>query len=183
MPMFLLRRHPGQVPQIRTLLALLPAGIISFACIATAQAQSPLFDGRPAAPKSKPAVTYLFPEQVSIAANKPAIVDLHFRVADGLHINSHAPHEEALIPTTLNLPEAGGVRLAHADFPSGTDFAFSISPSEKLSVYTGEFVVHAQLIAPRGEHLVEGTLHYQACNNSQCMPPHSIPVAIDVIAK
>lgn len=157
--------------------------LLAAAAVLSASAQSPLLDQKPQSGKAKPAVAYLFPEQVTIPADKPAKVDLHFRVADGLHINSHAPHEESLIPTTLALPDSAGVRLANAAFPPGTDFAFAINPQEKLSVYTGEFTVHAELVAPRGEHLVQGTLHYQACNNEQCMPPHSIPVAIDIIAK
>jgi hypothetical protein len=150
----------------------------------TAQSPSSLIDDKPHASNAKPAaVSYLFPEQITVAADKPTAVDLHFKVAAGLHINSHTPREEELIPTTLKLPEASGVRLANATFPPGIDFSFPIDPSQKLSVYTGEFVIHTQLVAARGEHLVEGTLHYQACNNDTCMPPHSIPVAIDVIAK
>jgi hypothetical protein len=168
-----------------------PAAVAAFILLAAAAvlsasalfAQSPLLDQKPQTGKAKPAVAYLFPEQVTIPADKPAKVDLHFRVADGLHINSHAPHEESLIPTTLALPDSAGVHLANAAFPPGADFTFAINPQEKLSVYTGEFTVRAELVAPRGEHLVQGTLHYQACNNEQCMPPHSIPVAIDIIAK
>lgn len=129
------------------------------------------------------AVAYLFPEQITVAADKPTAVDLHFKVADGLHVNSHTPHTEDLIPTTLKLPETSGVRLANATFPPGTDFAFPADPGEKLSVYTGEFIVHAELVASKGNHLVEATLRYQACDNQTCMPPHSIPVTIDVIAK
>ncbi len=129
------------------------------------------------------AVTYLFPEQITVVADKPTPVDLHFKVAPGMHVNSHTPRGEEFIATTLNVPETSGVRLVHATFPPGTDFSFPIDPKEKLSVYTGEFTIHAELSAPRGEHLVEATLRYQACNTNVCMPPHSIPVAIDVIAK
>jgi Disulphide bond corrector protein DsbC len=145
-------------------------------------AQAPKFDEKPHTVRSA-AVSYLFPEQVTVTADKATTVDLHFKVAAGLHINSHNPHAEELIPTTLKLPEVSGVRLASATFPPGTDFSFPIDPTDKLSVYTGEFTVHAELVAAKGEHLVEGTLRYQACNNETCMPPHSIPVAIDVIAK
>ena len=146
--------------------------------------QAPNFDEKPHATSAKPAaVAYLFPEQVTLAADKPTAVDLHFKVAAGLHINSHTPRAEELIPTTLKLPETSGVRLANANFPPGIDFSFPFDPKEKLSVYTGEFTIHTELVAAKGEHLVEGTLHYQACNNQVCMPPHSIPVAIDVIAR
>jgi hypothetical protein len=146
-------------------------------------AQSPFGDLQ-SKPAAKPAaVTYLFPEQVTVAANTPARIDLHFKVAEGLHVNSHTPHDEYLIPTTLKLPETAGVRLADVAFPNGVDFTFPGNPKEKLNVYTGEFVLHAQIVAEKGDHLVEAKLHYQACNDTTCMPPHDIPVAIDVIAK
>jgi len=159
------------------------AAVVLALAVVPLAAQSPLVDAKPRNEKVKPAVAYLFPEQVTVVAGKATAVDLHFKVADGLHINSHTPKEEELIPTTLVLPESSGVRLAGATFPTGTDYAFAVNPKEKLSVYTGEFTVHAELVAKHGEHLVEATLHYQACNNEQCMPPHSIPVAIDIIAK
>jgi hypothetical protein len=146
-------------------------------------AQAP-FGNLASHPAAKPtAVTYLFPEQVIITADKPSTVDLHFKVGDGLHVNSHTPRTEELIPTALKFPEVAGVHLTKADYPPGTDFSFPINPQEKLSVYTGEFIVHTQIAAAKGEHLVEATLRYQACNNDTCMPPHSIPVVFDVIAK
>ena len=146
--------------------------------------QDPIADAQNHPASKKPAaVKYLFPEQITVPAGKPTPVDLHFEVAEGLHINSHTPHGEEFIATTLALPEGSGVRLAKATFPPGTDYAFAIDPTQKLSVYTGDFTIHAELVSTRGEHLVEATLHYQACNNNACMPPHSIPVAIDVIAK
>jgi Disulphide bond corrector protein DsbC len=162
-----------------TRFALLPIALAA----ASLSAQAPLSDlaSRPAA--KPPAVAYLFPEQISIVAGKPSPVDLHFKVAAGLHVNSHAPRSEELIPTTFKFPEASGVKLTRADFPAGVEFVLPADPAEKLSVYTGEFVIHAELVAAKGEHLVQATLRYQACSNDTCMPPHSIPVAIDVIAK
>jgi len=61
--------------------------------------------------------------------------------------------------------------------------ALPIDPTTKLSVYTGEFVIQARIVATAGNHLVEGQLHYQACDNNQCLPPRTITVAIDVISK
>ena len=127
-------------------------------------------------------VMYLFPEQVEVTAGKPSTVPLHFRVAEGLHINSHTPKDSYLIPTVFAIP-AGAVQLKSASYPAGADFNLPVDPSTKLSVYTGEFVITAQIVAQRGNHLVQGTLHYQACDNNACMPPKTIPVAIDVIGK
>jgi hypothetical protein len=129
------------------------------------------------------AVEFLYPEQVTVEAGKPAVVKLHFRVADGMHINSHAPKEEFLIPTTLEFPEGVGVKLERADYPTGGEYSFAIDPGSKLSVYVGPFEIEAHIRAEKGNHLVEAKLHYQACNNAQCLPPRTAAVAVDVIGK
>jgi hypothetical protein len=126
-------------------------------------------------------VEFLYPEQVTIPAGQPSKVVLHFRVGEGLHINSHAPREEFLIPTTFSIPDTAGVKLDHVDFPVGSDLVLPFDPANKLSVYTGEFELDTSLIAAKGDHLVEGKLHYQACNNNTCMPPKTMTVAIDVV--
>lgn len=155
------------------------AAFAALSCAAAyAQFQSPQRSA------SKPtAVEYLFPEQIVLPPGKATSVALHFRVAAGLHINSHTPREAELIPTTLVVPEASGVRMELADYPPGADFALPADPKLKLSVYTGEFVIHARLVAPAGDRLVEAKLRYQACDNTQCMPPKTITVAIDVVGR
>ena len=126
-------------------------------------------------------VEYLFPEQVTIPAGKPQPVELHFRIAQGFHINSHTPKEDYLIPTVFSVPKSTGVRLASATYPDGADFTLPLDPATKLSVYTGEFAIQTKLIAERGNHLVQASLHYQACDQNACMPPKTITVPIDVI--
>lgn len=129
------------------------------------------------------AVQFLYPEKVSIPARHAAEIDLHFRVADGLHINSHAPTDKSLIPARLAVVEVQGLNVTAVDFPPGTQYAPLFSPREKLSVYTGEFILHAHLTAQPGEHLFEGALRYQACDANSCMPPHTIPVSVTVVAQ
>jgi len=129
------------------------------------------------------AVTYLFPEQVSVPAGKPSAVALHFRVAQGLHINSHTPSDEFLIPTTFSIPDGMGVRLDTATYPAGAIISLAFDPKAKLSVYTGEFAIQARIVAAAGNHLMQGRLRYQACDDYQCMPPKTINVPIDVIGK
>jgi hypothetical protein len=129
------------------------------------------------------AVEYLFPEQVTLTAGKSSPVTLHFRIAQGLHINSHTPRQSELIPATFSIPDGSGVRLEGASYPAGTDFTLPIDPKEKLSVYTGEFTIQTRMVAEPGNHLVEAKLRYQACDNNACMPPKTITVPIDVIGK
>ena len=129
------------------------------------------------------AVEYLYPEQVSVAAGKTSPVTLHFRIQPNLHINSHTPRAEYLIPTVFSVPEASGVKLAAATYPPGADFTLPADPDQKLSVYTGDFAIQAKIVSTPGNHLVEAKLRYQACNQTQCLPPKTITVPIDVIGK
>ena len=61
-------------------------------------------------------------------AGKPSPVTLHFRIAPGLHINSHTPSEDYLIPTTFSIPEAAGVRLEKPAYPAGSDLTLPSTP-------------------------------------------------------
>src|SRR5438105_4640361 len=88
---------------------------------------------------------------LSVAAGQSATATLRFRVADGYHINSNKPKSELLIPTELKLDAPTGVRVSGFTYPEGSEFALSFDPTEKLSVYSGEFVVTAKLSALRSE--------------------------------
>ncbi|HVH87167.1 MAG TPA: hypothetical protein VM912_10600, partial [Terriglobales bacterium] len=48
-------------------------------------------------------VTFEGASPATVSSNKPAEVDLSFRVKDGFHVNSNKPNSELLIPTTLKL--------------------------------------------------------------------------------
>ena len=129
------------------------------------------------------AVEYLYPEQVTLPAGKSSPVTLHFRIQPNLHINSHTPREQYLIPTVFSIPESSGVRLADATYPAGADFTLPADPNEKLLVYSGDFAIETKIVATAGDHLVEAKLRYQACDQNACMPPKTITVPIDVIGK
>jgi hypothetical protein len=173
---------------VRTRLPLLAAGLA--ACFWTAGAgwqvikDQPLpLPGNANSRGDTTAVQFLYPEKVTVSARHAAQVDLHFSVANGLHINSHAPLEKSLIPARLAVVEGPGLNVTAVDFPPGSEYTLQIAPHDKLSVYTGEFVLHAHLTAQPGEHLLQGALRYQACDANSCMPPHSIPVAVTVVAQ
>jgi|SRR5579863_1450432 len=155
---------------------------LAFAILAApAQLISPDAQRRPLVKTD--AVEYLFPEQISIPAGKPSLVTLHFRVAQGLHINSNTPSDQFLIPTAFSIPDGQNVRLAAAIYPPGSTISLAFDPKTKLSVYTGEFTIQAKIVAPAGNHLMQGKLRYQACDNNQCMPPKTIDIPVDVIGK
>ena len=155
-------------------LVILSAGIVM-------HGQAPFSEATNKSTAKIEAVEYLFPEQVSLAAGKASSVTLHFRIAPGLHINSHAPKDEYLIPTVFTIPEGVGVKLENASYPAGAEFVLPADPGTKLNVYTGEFAIQTKLVAEAGDHLVKARLRYQACDLTACMPPKTITVPIDVI--
>ena len=134
------------------------------------------------APRPKQYVTYAAEEQ-AVKAGKKIVVELHFKVGDGYHINSHTPKSELLIPTVITLNPARGVTVSPAEYPGGTAYSFSFEPGEKLDVYTGAFTVKVPVVAEAGSHTVDGVLRYQACDNAACYPPKSLPVQVTVTAK
>ncbi len=145
--------------------------------------QSPLIADKPHSIVKPSTVEYLYPEQISVPAGKPSPVALHFRVAEGFHVNSHAPKEDYLIPTALSFPAESGVQLTSTTYPEGKDVTLPLDPETKLNVYTGEFAIDARIVAAHGDHLVQAKLRYQACDQNACMPPKTITVPIDVIGK
>jgi hypothetical protein len=116
------------------------------------------------------------------AAQTP--VSLNFRVASGFHINSNAPKSEFLIPTALKMDLPTDIVLGKIDYPEGKDLTFPFSPTEKLSVYSGDFeikvIVHPLHSVNPGKYVMHGSLRYQACDNAQCFPPKTLPVNFDV---
>ncbi|WP_433963934.1 protein-disulfide reductase DsbD N-terminal domain-containing protein [Tunturiibacter gelidiferens] len=122
-------------------------------------------------------------EQQNVAAGKRSVLELHFRVLDGYHVNSHTPKSELLIPTRMELQPATGVKAEAVEYPTGTSYSFSFDPTEKLDVYTGTFTVKLPVVAEVGTHTVDGTLRYQACDHAACYPPKSLPVEVIFTAK
>lgn len=169
---------------LKTVTRVLSVGVLLAvsSAFALAQQDSLLNSPRQSVLKTQ-AVEYLYPEQVSVPAGKASPVTLHFRIQQNLHINSHTPRAEYLIPTVFSIPDSSGVKLANATYPAGSDFALPSDPDEKLSVYTGDFAIQAKIVSTQGNHLVEAKLRYQACDQTQCLPPKTITVPIDVIGK
>ncbi len=129
-------------------------------------------------------VLYEAPAQVELRHGKPQVVELHFRIRDGLHINSHRPSDKSFIPTELVVAEPLGMDVQAVTFPPGVEFASAAFPKEKLNVYTGEVVLQARiLVAKPGEQMLNAALHYQACDANTCFPPKNTPVLIDFVTR
>ena len=112
----------------------------------------------------------------------------HFRlavvidVADHWHINANPANAEGLIPTTLTLSPPASVVIDRIVYPQGatTKVTWSDTP---VALYTGHAIVFAEGHVDRRRQTrrwkLEGVLRYQACNDSICVAPKNIPVALE----
>jgi Thiol:disulfide interchange protein DsbD, N-terminal len=131
-----------------------------------------------------PSVTMSPAPLVEVRRGGVASADLRFRIGEGFHVNSNHPTEEYLIPTELKLDAPTDIIIAGITYPPGQMKSFPFAPKEKLSVYTGEFLVSVVVrpldsVLPT-EYAVHGTLKYQACDNAACYPPKRLPVDFTV---
>jgi hypothetical protein len=122
-------------------------------------------------------------EPQTVAAGKHATLELRFHMVPGFHVNSHTPKSDLLIATALTLQPAPGVQAGALEYPAGQPYSFSFDPSEKLDVYAGDFTIQLPVVATPGQHIVDGSLKYQACDNASCYPPRTIPVKVVFTAK
>ncbi len=122
-------------------------------------------------------------EAQSVAAGKKSVLEVRFRVDDGYHVNSHTPKSDLQIPTVVSFGASDGVKVAAAEYPAGKEYSFAFDPSEKLDVYSDDFVVKVPVVATPGAHELKGELKYQACDKAACYPPRSLPVDVVFTAK
>jgi thiol:disulfide interchange protein len=96
------------------------------------------------------------------------------RIEDGWHVNSHQPTYEYLIPTTVEVALPKGWEAPRLTYPQPEIARFTFA-EEPLSVFQGEVPVVAAFRVPpaqsAGEVPLRVTVTYQACNDTQCLPP------------
>lgn len=156
-------------------------GLIAAGGIGSPAQQLP-WQVRPSPGAAQGPVVYEYPEQIELAKGKPQEIELHFRIREGLHINSHAPSDASFVRTELIVAEPPGVDVQAVSFPPGEPYASKAFPNHQLSVYTGELVLRARVVAKKpGEWMMPAALRYQACDVDSCFPPKKAPVEMDVV--
>ncbi len=146
-----------------------------------APAQEIHFDTGPSPAHARVERVSLDTDSFTLPAGKPGWIEVRFHVASGFHINSHTPGDETLIPTSLQVDPAANLHLLHTEFPQGIPFHLQTGSGETLNTYQDEFHVRLEIAAPaRGESLLTGKLHYQACDTAACFPPRDLPVRLAI---
>jgi len=133
---------------------------------------------------SSPVVTVAPIPKIVVARGGKAPLNIELQVNKGFHVNSNKPLDELLLPTVVRLNPPDGIMIMNIHYPEGEQLALAFMGNDKLSVYSGNFVVTAEVRIPRtaalGTLRVHGEVKYQACDNRQCFPPKSAPLEFDV---
>src|SRR4051794_20663738 len=96
-------------------------------------------------------------------------------IQSGWHINSNKPLDDFVIPTKLSFDDAD---LVSAEYPPHTVRSFTFSGGQKLAVFEGTIQIPFTAKLKTGD-TIHGKLHYQACNDTVCLPPRDAELTID----
>jgi hypothetical protein len=135
-------------------------------------------------PQGRVFVNFVSATNAVVSPGHSTPVQFTFRVLSPYHINSNQPTAEELIPTQVHFSLPGEVAIGKMQYPAGKLMNFPFDPDTKLSVYSGDFVVHGVVVAPTqastGTYTIHGELKYQACDNNACYPPKKLPFTFNV---
>src|SRR5262245_8929678 len=109
-------------------------------------------------------------------------VAVKVQIADGYHVNAHVPSLQELRPTVLSFEPSSGVQFSEPHYPEPVSKQFEFSPDTPLAVLEGDIVIVADATADAtikpGDGTLIAKLNVQACNDSACLLPGEVPVAI-----
>ncbi|MCZ2156626.1 MAG: protein-disulfide reductase DsbD N-terminal domain-containing protein [Bryobacterales bacterium] len=101
-------------------------------------------------------------------------------VAKGYHVTSSEPGDRYLKPLRLTW-DAGALNPAPPHYPKAILRQYPFSEG-KLSVLEGAFTIEQEFrvpaSAPQGFGALTGKLHYQACTDTECLPPAIVPIRL-----
>lgn len=129
-----------------------------------------------------PTLTVAQVPTVKAKKGSTATVTLKAILPPGFHANSHTPSDDYLIPLTLKWT-GGPLQAGDIGYPKASMEKYSFS-DKPLSVVTGEFEITTSFKVPasaaNGISSENGTLRYQACNNTMCFAPKTLNVSVAV---
>ena len=117
----------------------------------------------------------------TLVAGKPAVLAVVVDVPEGFHAQSNQPLDDLLIPTSLNMEPAAGVRFGLPQYPPGK--VSELPVLGKVSEYVGRVVIFVPLEvmtdAQPGAITLQGTLTVQICDEQgTCYPPTDEPLRV-----
>jgi len=125
----------------------------------------------------------LYKNLEKLPLNRNLLVAVKVKIEHGWHINSNAPNDEFLIPTSFDLLSDKNFEITKIQYPAPIilDMSFSDEPA---SVFEGEFFIGVIIDIPEdlklGDHQIPVELYYQACNDQTCEPPDSVKTTLEI---
>lgn len=98
-------------------------------------------------------------------------------IESGWHIVSAKPLDEFSIPTVLTI-DSPALKVANIAYPPHVERTFEFA-SGKMAVYEGTLRIPFTATKTAASGPVTAKLHYQACNDSVCLPPTDVSVTAD----
>jgi thiol:disulfide interchange protein DsbD len=114
------------------------------------------------------------PPSSPLKAGMSAPITLELTIKSPYHINADQPLEDFLIGATVDFKAPAGVVYRKIAFPPAEIRKLDLSPNP-MAIYEGMVKITAEVaLAPdfkAAEFAIEGSVGYQACDNTMCLPP------------
>ena len=121
-----------------------------------------------------------FVENTVVRAGTSVPLSLQVTLPEGLHVQSNAPRDPALIPTVLTIEMPAGVGLEEIIYPAVSDLR-QAGVTQPLAVFEQSFTIGVRIrlaaSVPPGRLELRGRLRYQACNAQVCFQPANADVS------
>ncbi len=118
-----------------------------------------------------------------VHADSNVLAAVEVKLPKGYHVNSNQPLDKYLIPTTLSLELPKGVVLGEIVYPDAINLTLEWS-EKPLAVYEETFFIGVAVDLgddlPPGEHVIEGRLRYQACDDKRCFRPETVGADLEL---
>jgi hypothetical protein len=133
-------------------------------------------------PQPAPAVTFRYLDAPGDSGKPNRVLRVRVEIAPGWHINSNAPLDEFLVPTTVKA-QAEGMGFGMPRFPAPERVRSEAMGGDML-LFSGAFDIVIPAVGGPGGFpkpaqpppRTRVTLRYQACDHSTCYPPKETTV-------
>ncbi len=143
--------------------------------------------GLPASAFAIDVVRVLPPSGVELQPGASTRVVLQVVVKLGYHVQANPVENPSLIPITLKIDGAKDISVGEPLYPTAKRLRLP-GDDQDLVVYDGSFAIAFPLEVARdataGQTVtLKGGLRYQACDDSHCLFPVTLPVALAVTVR
>ena len=123
----------------------------------------------------------------SVKAGGAGVLTVALQIKEGFHIYSAAPGSPDFIPTTATGDKASGIVWGKAQFAPAQSVTMAAISPKPVMVYESKTVVKLPYTVAKtakpGKITLKATVECQACNDSVCFPPQSLPVSAEVTVR